>query len=239
MAEDQRLIALRAWLPGVSEGGRSRTLSIGSASALNAFVTNVTVAATLSLVSAVDPALVAGYGTGVRLEYLLVPLVFGIGAPAAAMTGASMGAGNPERAGHVAWIAAGMAAVVTEVIGLAAALFPGAWMALFSDDPAIVAGGAQYLLIVGPAYGLFGAGFALYFASQGAGRIGIPVIGALLRVLITVGLGRIALQQFGPSGLYASLALGLAAYAAVNAFAVYSWSRARHSHASTARSLAR
>ncbi|MGL1558219.1 hypothetical protein ACSTJW_00145, partial [Vibrio parahaemolyticus] len=32
----------------------------------------VRVVATLSLVSAVDPALVAGYGTGVRLAHLLV-----------------------------------------------------------------------------------------------------------------------------------------------------------------------
>ena len=33
------------------------------------------------------PAAVAGYGTGARLEYLLVPLVFGLGAPLAAMVG--------------------------------------------------------------------------------------------------------------------------------------------------------
>lgn len=211
--------------PSLSVGPALDILRIGAASTVNAFSTNVTVAATLSLVSAVNPALVAGYGAGVRLEYLLVPLVFGIGAPAAAMAGASMGAGNRRRAGQVAWIAAGMAALITEAIGLGAALAPEPWIRLFSTEPDIVAGGAAYLRAVGPAYGFFGAGFALYFASQGAGRIGIPLIAAILRVAVTVGLGRLAMQAFGTGGLYLALASGLALYAATNAVAVRLWSR--------------
>lgn len=217
--------------PRLSAGPALDILRIGSASAANAFATNVTVAATLSLVSAANPALVAGYGAGVRLEYLLVPLVFGIGAPAAAMAGASMGARNPRRAGRVAWIAAGMAALVTEAIGIAAALVPEAWIRLFSDQPDIVAGGAAYLRAVGPAYGLFGAGFALYFASQGAGRIGIPLLAALLRVAVTVGVGRLAMATFGTTGLYGALAAGLALYAAINAVSVWRWSRPLHQSA--------
>lgn len=211
--------------PRLSAGPVKDILRIGSASTVNAFSTNVTVAATLALVSSADPALVAGYGAGVRLEYLLVPLVFGIGAPAAAMAGASMGAGNPRRAGRVAWIAAALAAIVTETIGIMAALAPQTWIRLFSEQPDIVAGGAEYLRIVGPAYGLFGAGFALYFASQGAGRVALPLAAAILRIAVTVGVGRLAMSAFGPPGLYLALASGLALYAAVNAINVRLWSR--------------
>ena len=215
--------------PPLAAGPALDILRIGSASAVSAFSTNLTVAATLSSVSAVNPALVAGYGAGVRLEYLLVPLVFGIGAPAAAMAGASMGAGNAARAARVGWIAAGMAAVMTGIIGLGAAIVPDVWIGLFSDDPAIVAGGAEYLRIVGPAYAFFGAGFALYFASQGAGRVGLPFIATITRVVLAIGVGRLAIASFGPRGLYAALAASLVVYAAINAVAVLHWSRAARS----------
>src|SRR6266550_3881691 len=49
------------------------------------------------------PALaIAGYGTGNRLEFLLVPLVFGLGAPLVALVGTNIGAGQKERALRIA-----------------------------------------------------------------------------------------------------------------------------------------
>ena len=78
---------------------------------------------------------------------------------------------------------------LTEAIGLAAAIWPNAWLGLFSDDPAMQAAGAQYLRIVGPAYGFFGMGLALYFASQGAGRLLWPLLAGLVRLVIAVGGG--------------------------------------------------
>ena len=53
----------------------------------------------------------------------------------------------------------------------------------------MLATGAAYLRIVGPAYGFFGLGLALYFASQGAGRLFWPLFAGLLRLLIAVGGG--------------------------------------------------
>jgi hypothetical protein len=44
---------------------------------------------------------VAGYGTGARLEYLLIPLVFGLCAPLVALVGTN-GAGQQERALRIA-----------------------------------------------------------------------------------------------------------------------------------------
>ena len=48
--------------------------------------------------AAAGPDAVAGYGTGSRLEYLLIPLVFGLGAPLVALVGTNIGAGQ-QRAG--------------------------------------------------------------------------------------------------------------------------------------------
>jgi hypothetical protein len=68
-------------------------------------------------------------------------------------------------------------------------------------------------------------GLALYFASQGAGRMALPLAAALVRVAIVAGLGSLGIAMFGPTGLYAVLVLALIVYAAVNAFGVMRWSR--------------
>ena len=188
-------------------------LRVGAISSIVSLSTNVTIGAATGLAGIVGPAAVAGYGTGVRLEYLLVPLVFGLGAPVAAMVGTSIGAGRPDRALRVAWTGGAIAAVITEAIGLAAALFPKAWLGLFGTDPGMLDVGSRYLHIVGPFYGFFGGGLALYFASQGAGRVGRPMIFAILRVIIAVGGGWLAVTAFGGGdALFAVLAFALVFY---------------------------
>src|SRR5439155_13289002 len=133
--------------------------------------TNLAIVIATGLVGRFGPAAIAGYGTGSRIEYLLVPLVFGLGGPLVAVVGTSIGAGRRERALRTAWIGAAIAAGLTEAIGLCAAAFPTAWLSLFGTDPAMLDAGSRYLQAVGPLYGLFGLGMALYFASQGAGRL--------------------------------------------------------------------
>src|SRR5260370_636890 len=129
---------------------------------------------------------IAGYGVGWRLEYLLVALVFGLGAPLVALVGTNIGAGNRDRALRVAWTGAAIGFVISETIGLWAAVFPGAWLSLFGDDQQMIAAGSAYLRVVGPFYGFFGLGLALYFSSQGAGRLLWPLCARLLRLPIAV-----------------------------------------------------
>jgi Na+-driven multidrug efflux pump len=196
-------------------------LRVGLVSSIVSLSTNVSIATATGLAGLVGPAAVAGYGTGARLEYLLVPLVFGLGAPVAAMVGTAIGAGRRDRALKVAWTGAAMAFGITETIGLAAALFPVAWLSLFGSEPTMLAVGADYLRIVGPVYGFFGGGLLLYFASQGAGRVGFAMIIAVLRVIIAAGGGFIAVTKFGGStGLFVALAVAMVFYGAANAAAV-------------------
>lgn len=196
-------------------------LRIGAVASLIAVTTNLAIAVATGLVGSAGPAAVAGYGTGVRLEYLLVPLVFGLGAPLVAMVGTSIGAGRRDRALRVAWTGAAIAGAVSAAIGIAAALYPEAWLRLFGDDPTMLAVGSQYLRIVGPFYGFFGAGLALYFASQGAGRLGWPLVAALLRLTIAIVGGWLALRLFGTTaGVFAALGAALAVFGLVNAAAI-------------------
>jgi putative MATE family efflux protein len=197
-------------------------LAVGAIAAISSVQTNLVVALTTALAgqSGGTEAL-AGYGTGARLEYLLVPLVFGLGAPLVALVGTNIGAGQGARAMRIAFIGAGLAFAMTEVIGLVAAAYPNAWLTLFGTDPAMLATGAAYLRSVGPTYGFFGGGLALYFASQGAGKLLWPLAAGLVRVLIAVGGGWLMLRLSGSlTGLFVALAAGLVLYGVLLACAV-------------------
>lgn len=189
-------------------------LRVGALSAIQSIQTNVIIAGATALVAAhAGVNAVAGFGTGVRLEYLLIPLIFGIGAPMVAMVGTNIGAGRHDRALKIALAGAGLAFFVTETIGLAAALFPGAWLALFSAEPAMIEAGSAYLRIAGPFYGFFGIGLSLYFAAQGAGRLFWPLAGGFLRVVIALGGGWVALRLIGSlNALFCAMALASLAY---------------------------
>lgn len=196
-------------------------LRVGAVAVLVSLQTNLTIAIATGFVGSFGPAAVAGYGAGVRLEYLLIPLAFGFGAPLVALVGTAIGAGQPRRALQAAWIGAGIAAALTEIVGLCAAAFPYAWLTLFGGDPAMLEAGARYLRAVGPFYGLFGLGMALYFASQGAGRLKWPLLANFARLLIAAAGGWLALRWSGDlTHVFIAQSAALAAFGLINAIAV-------------------
>jgi len=196
-------------------------LRVGLLGMVSTVSTSLVIGIGTALAGAFGTAAIAGYGTATRIEYLLVPLVFGLGAPLLAMVGTCIGAGQRERAMRAAGIGAAMAFVMTEAIGLAAAAFPHAWLSLFDTDPAMLQAGASYLRTVGPLYGFFGLGLVLYFASQGAGRLRWPVIGNLARLAVAAGGGALALHWGGGlHGVFVAQALALVVYGLVNATTV-------------------
>jgi putative MATE family efflux protein len=198
----------------LSREAMARILGVGAISSITSVQTNVTIGgATAIVASAASVGGVAGYGTGARLEYLLIPMIFGIGAPLVVMVGTNIGAGQQERAVRIAMAGGAMAFVLTEAIGLAAAVWPAAWLGLFSADPEMIRTGSAYLRIVGPFYGFFGLGLSLYFASQGAGRLAWPLTAGFVRIAIALGGGWVAMKLSGSlDGLFAGIALGLVVY---------------------------
>ncbi len=206
-------------------------LRVGAVGSINTLQTTLTVALITALVgAAAGPVAVAGFGTASRLEYLLIPLVFGLGAPLVALVGTNIGAGQPQRALRAALIGGALAFAMTETIGLAAAIWPMAWLTLFDSDPRMLETGAAYLRMVGPTYGFFGLGLCLYFASQGAGRLLWPLLASLLRMLLAVGGGWLALEVTGSlSWVFAALGVALLVYGTSLTAAVASgvWFRQR------------
>jgi len=159
-------------------------------------------------------AALAGYGLGARLELLQVPFVFAIGAALVAMVGINIGAGNVARARRVAWTGGLLGAGITGAVGVIVALRPDWWAGLFSGDPAVLASAHAYLRIVGPCYVFLGAGTALYFAAQGAGRVLGPVLASTARLLIAAVGGYLLVHVYSVEleTLYLVIALGMTVF---------------------------
>ena len=176
----------------------------------------------IALVGNFGDAALAGYGIGSRVEFLIIPLVFGFGAAMTSLVGMSIGAGNTARAERIAWIGGACASGIAGVLGILLALFPAAWITAFTNDPAVVASATDYIQIVGPFFFFQGLGMSLYFASQGASFMLWPVVATISRVLLA-GLGAMFLASgldLGLQGIYYAAAFAMMVYALIIAFAI-------------------
>ncbi|UUX49817.1 MATE family efflux transporter [Nisaea acidiphila] len=166
----------------------------------------------------IGPKALAGYGVGVRLELVIIPVIFAFGSACIAMAGVSLGAGERARAIRVAWTGSGFAAGFVGLIGCFLALFPALWSGLFTGDTEIAAATAQYLGIVGPAYTFFGLGLCLYFASQALNSLVWPVTGAGIRLAILLAGGAALLGEgIDARTIYLLVAAAMMAYGLFNA----------------------
>lgn len=195
-------------------------LRVAAPAALSPLLTVATIVALTAIVARFGTAALAGYGIGSRIEFLLVPLVFGLGAAMTSLVGIATGAGRMERAERIGWTGAAMAAALAGGIGGVLALFPGPWIAMFTDDAATAAAATAYIRIVGPVYAFQGLGLSLYFASQGAGAMFWPVAATVVRIAVAVGGALLLGTRFGLEGVYTAAAGAMALYALIIAASV-------------------
>src|SRR5690242_20174899 len=191
-------------------------LRVGAPMSLQPILNNLALATLTGFVGALGAVQLAGFGVAVRLEYLLYPLAFGLGAGVLGMVGTNIGAGNFARAARIAWIAAGLAAAITGCIGLFGVTLPDVWTSLFTKAPDVYVLAARYLTISGSAYVFLGLGLTLASSFQAAGRPLWPLIAITGRATVVSVGGWIILHHTGAGldGLAAVAAAGLAVYGA-------------------------
>ncbi|MFT4823860.1 MAG: Na+-driven multidrug efflux pump [Halioglobus sp.] len=162
------------------------TFKVGALASFSPILTVAIISVTNMLVGEISESALAGYGIVSRAEFLLVPAVFGIGATLTALIGVNMGAGQRQRAVHIAWIGGGISATLTGVIGIVLAVYPAFLLDRFTSDPLVWEAGRQYLVIVGPAFAFQGLGLSLYFAAPGGGNVSLPIASIFLRFFIAM-----------------------------------------------------
>jgi putative MATE family efflux protein len=185
-------------------------LKVGAPMSLAPVLNNAALAALTTYAGVLGATSLAAFGAAVRLEYLLYPLNFSMGAAVLAMMGANIGARQFARAGRIAWTGLALSAGAMACVSLVAIGAPGLWMGLFSGDTKILADGALYLAIVGLAYP-FVAGTLLNSAFQSTRQPQWPLAGMASRLAVVVLGGWIAVEilQAGLGGIATVTALGL------------------------------
>ena len=194
-------------------------LNVGVPACVHAALINTAVAVTTGFVGIHGVAALAGYGIGARLEYLQIPIVFGLGATLVAMVGTNVGAGQFERARKIAWTGGLFAAAICGAIGAVVTVAPWLWAGMFTQDPAVLAIATQYFHIAGPSYAFLGLGMALYFSFQGTGRMLWPLLCVTVRILLIAAGCTLATRAFalGLGSLFAVTAAALVVFGAMYA----------------------
>ena len=192
-------------------------LQVALPASLSPVLTVATIIILTAIVGRFGEQALAGYGIGSRIEFLLIPLVFGIGASMTSLVGVGIGAGDIERAEHIGTVGGLGAAGLAGGIGLILAVQPELWIPYFSQDPVVQDAATRYIQIVGPWFAFYGLGLVLYFGSQGAGAMGWPVVALSLRAVICVGGAVLLTESFdtGIDGVFYAVALSMVAYGVI------------------------
>ena len=196
-------------------------LKVGAMACLSPVQSVLAILIFTGLLAQLGTEALAGYGIGQRLEFLLIPIAFGIGVASVPMVGMAVGAGKVDRARRVAWVAGGVSAFNLALIGGVVTLAPDLWARLFTQDEVVLGFARQYLVTAGPAFPFFGLGLTLYFASQGAGQVIGPVLAGTVRLVLVAGVGYWLTQHQGiEEHFYGLVAVAMVLYGVVTAVAV-------------------
>ncbi len=157
-------------------------LKVGAVACLSPLQVVLTISFFTHMLANFGTEVLAGYGIGARLEFMLTSLAFAVGMASVPMVGMSIGAGRVDRARRVGWTAGAVSFVTVGAFGTFIAIFPGLWVNLFTDNPAVRAAGREYLSTVAPLFAFIGLSISLYFSSQGAAKVIGPVLGQTARL---------------------------------------------------------
>jgi Na+-driven multidrug efflux pump len=208
-------------------------LGVGGMSAVVSATTNLTIAVITLYVGHAGVSALAGYGAAARLEFILVPLCYGLGGPAGVMIGTNIGAACGARALRTAWITVVLTAGMAEAIGITVAVWPEIWMSGFSADPTVIETGATYLRIIGPFFGFFGMGYALYCVGQGTKRMEWQVFAAVTRAVIAVAGGFVVVRAgIGLEYVFVAVSLGMLSFGALSLPGLFGVTNPKSSRAS-------
>jgi putative MATE family efflux protein len=200
----------------------SQILRVGLLACLSPLQTVLTVLVMTGLIARLGVDALAGYGIGARLEFLAIPIAFGVGVATLPMVGMAVGSGDVPRARRVAWVGGALSGAIVGTIGLLVVIWPQIWSRLFTDKPEVLHYCAQYLRYAGPAYAFFGLGLTLYFASQGAGKVLGPVLAGTLRLaIVCLGGWALMVTRAADWAYFALVGVAMVAYGLATAVAVW------------------
>jgi len=161
-------------------------LKVGLVACFSPLQVVLTVTVFTHLLAGFGTEVLAGYGIGARLEFMLTSLAFAVGIASVPMIGMAVGAGRITRARRIAWIAGALSFAIVGLGGTVFAIFPDIWVSIFTDNAVVRAASRQYLSTVAPLFAFIGLSISLFFSSQGAAKVLGPVLAQTARLAFVV-----------------------------------------------------
>jgi len=158
-------------------------LKVGAVSCLSPLQSVLTISIFTHLLARFGTAILAGYGIGARLEFMLTSISFSVGIASVPMIGMAIGAERVARARRIAWTAGVISFVSVGALASIIAVFPDLWVNIFTGDAGVRAASRQYLATAAPMYAFIGLAMSMYFSSQGAAKMLGPVLAQTARLL--------------------------------------------------------
>jgi putative MATE family efflux protein len=158
-------------------------LKVGLVSCLSPLQSVLTISIFTHLLARFGTEVLAGYGIGARLEFMLTSLAFSFGIASVPMVGMAIGARRITRARKVALTAGVVSFFSVGLIATVIAILPDIWVNIFTGDSGVRAAGRQYLSTAAPMYAFLGLAMSMYFSSQGAAKMLGPVLSQTVRLL--------------------------------------------------------
>jgi putative MATE family efflux protein len=170
----------------------------------------------LVIVAAFPNPVVAAFGVGIRVFSVIFLPAIAVGRGVETLTGQNIGAGNEDRAARTNdFAAAAMFGVLSVAAVVVWATAPGI-ISVFTDDPAVIPVGTEFLRTVAPTFGFLGVVRAYSGGFRGAGR----TLTAAAIAIFTQGFVRLALAwygaaEFGTVGLFGAFVVSNVVGAAI------------------------
>jgi putative MATE family efflux protein len=158
-------------------------LKVGAVSCLSPLQGVLTISIFTHMLAGFGTAILAGYGIGARLEFMLTSVAFSFGIASVPMIGMAIGAERIARARRIAWTAGLVSFISVGAIASMIAVFPDIWVNIFTHDESVRAASRQYLTTAAPCYAFIGLAMSMYFSSQGAAKVVGPVLAQSARLL--------------------------------------------------------
>jgi putative MATE family efflux protein len=163
-------------------------LKVGAIACFSPLQSVLTISIFTYMLAGFGTEILAGYGIGVRLEFMLTSIAFAVGIATVPMVGMAIGAQRIARARRICWIAGAVAFAGVGVLATFIAIFPDIWVSIFTDNAGVRAASRQYLHTAAPMYSFLGLATTCYFSSQGAAKVIGPVLAQTARLLF-IGIG--------------------------------------------------
>ena len=161
-------------------------LKVGAIACLSPLQSVLSISIFTHLLANFGTEILAGYGIGARLEFMLTSISFAVGIASVPMVGMAVGAERVARARRIAWIAGLVSFASVGLVANVIAIFPDLWVSIFTDDAAVRAASRQYLSTAAPMYAFLGLATAMYFSSQGAAKVLGPVLAQTARLIFII-----------------------------------------------------